>query len=205
MLIQIHPDNPEERKIAQVVKTLKSGGVIIYPTDAVYCIGCDLSNGKALEKVARIKNVKPEKANFSLICSDLSNLSKYTKPLSTSTFRLMRNVLPGPFTFILNASSEVPKYFHGAKKRTVGIRVPNNSITQRIVEALGGPLVSTSVHDDDDILEYTTDPELIHERYENLVDLVIDGGIGNLDPTTVVSCLDDDFEIIRQGLGELPI
>lgn len=204
MLINIHPDNPDPRKIAQVVKTLQAGGVIIYPTDAVYCIGCDLSNAKALEKVARIKKVKLEKANFSLICSDLSNLSKYTKPLSSSTFRLMRSVLPGPFTFILNASTVVPKYFHG-KKKTVGIRVPNNVITQTIVETLGGPLVSTSVHDDDEILEYTTDPELIHERYENLVDIVIDGGIGNLDPTTVVNCTDDDFEIIRQGLGELPI
>ncbi len=203
MIVQIHPDNPDSRKIAQVIKVLQQGGVIIYPTDAVYCIGCDLSNPKALEKVARIKKVKLEKANFSLICADLSNLSRYTKPLSSSTFRLMKSVLPGPFTFILNASSEVPKYFHG-KKKTVGIRVPNNNITKELVEALGNPLVSTSVHDDDEILEYTTDPELIHERYENQVDLVIDGGLGNLDPTTVVSCVDDDIEIIRQGLGELP-
>ncbi len=202
MLVTIYPENPDERKIKQVVDCLKNGGVIIYPTDAVYCIGCDLNNQKAVERVAKIKGVKLEKANFSLVCADLSNLSLYTKPISSVVFRLMRQVLPGPFTFILNASNEVPRIFQ-SKKKTVGIRVPDNAIMQALIKELGNPIISTSVHDDDEIVEYTTDPELIHERYENLVDLVIDGGHGNIEATTIVDCTTGEVEIVRQGLGLL--
>jgi len=204
MILNIHPDNPDPKRIQQVVDVLRKGGVIIYPTDSVYAIGCDLMNIKALEKVARIKNIKLDKANFSVICYDLSHLSEFTKPIDNSVFKLMKKALPGPYTFILNASGQVPKIFQ-SKKKTVGIRVPNNNIPREIVRILGNPIVSTSVHDDDEILEYTTDPELIHEKYNNQVDLVINGGFGNLDASTVFDCTNDTPELVREGIGSLDV
>jgi len=201
-LVQIHPDNPDPKRIQQVVEILKKGGVIIYPTDSVYSIGCDLMNPKALERVARIKDIKLEKANFSIICFDLSHISEYAKHIENPVFKLMKKALPGPYTFILNASSNVPKIFQ-SKKKTIGIRVPDNNIAREIVRALGNPIVSTSVHDDDEIIEYTTDPELIFERYEKMVDLVINGGFGQLNASTVVDCTSGEPEVIREGIGEI--
>ncbi len=203
MLIKVYPENPDEKRIRQIVDCLKNGGVIVYPTDAVYSIGCDLMNHRAVERVAKIKEISLDKANFTLICADLSNLSVFTKPINSSVFRLMKQVLPGPFTFILNASNEVPRIFQ-SKKKTVGIRVPDNAIVKKVVELLGNPIISTSVHDNDEVIEYTTDPELIHERYEDDVDIVIDGGYGNTDATTIIDCTGDEPTIIRQGLGVLP-
>lgn len=202
MFLDIHPDNPNPRNIAKVIDCLKSGGVIIYPTDTVYGLGCDISHHRAVEKVAQIKGISLDKANFSFICSTLSHLSDYTKPLSNSTFKMMKRNLPGPFTFILNANGTVPKIFKN-KKKTVGIRVPDNNICQEIISKLGNPIVSTSIHDEDDIIEYTTDPELIYEKYGHQVDIVINGGFGNNVPSTVIDCTNDDFEVLRQGIGEL--
>lgn len=202
MLLRIYEENPNEKAIQQVVDVLKKGGVIIYPTDTVYGMGCDISNQKAIEKIAKIKGIKTDKANFSFICHDLSHISNYIKPIDTSTFRLLKKALPGPFTFIFNANGNVPKLL-SSNKKTVGIRVPDNNIARAIVEKLGNPILSTSIRDEDDIIEYSTDPELIHEKYENLVDLVIDGGYGDNIASTVVSCLDDEFEILRQGKGDL--
>jgi tRNA threonylcarbamoyl adenosine modification protein (Sua5/YciO/YrdC/YwlC family) len=202
MLIKIHPDNPQESKLDEVIKCLRSGGVIIYPTDTIYAIGCDLTNSKAVERVARIKGIKLEKANFSLVCYDLSHLSKYAKAFSTSTFKSMKKVLPGPYTFILPASSEVPRLFK-SKKKTIGIRVPDNDLARELVLRMGHPIIATSVRDDDEILEYTTDPSLIHDRYENQVDMVIDAGYGNNIPSTVVDCTTDEMEIIREGSGDV--
>ena len=202
MLIKIYPDNTNDKHINQVVDVLQKGGVIIYPTDTVYGIGCDISNQKAVERVARIKGVKLEKANFSFICHDLSHLSDFTKNISNDTFKLMKRNLPGAFTFILNANSNVPKLFKN-KKKTVGIRIPDNDIIREIVRKLGNPILTTSIKDDDEIVEYTTDPELIHENYKDKVDLVVDGGYGNNEPSTIVDCTSDDAEIIREGLGEL--
>jgi tRNA threonylcarbamoyl adenosine modification protein (Sua5/YciO/YrdC/YwlC family) len=200
MLIKIFPENPNERQIRTAVDTLAKGGLIIYPTDTVYAIGCDILNPKALERMARIKGVKVEKANFSLICHDLSQLSDYSKPITNHVFKLMKRVLPGPYTFILNANSNVPKIFQSSKK-TIGIRIPDNSIALEIVRELGHPIASTSIHDDDEIIEYTTDPELIHEKYETLVDLVIDGGYGGNEASTVVDCITDEPVVIREGKG----
>ena len=202
MLVRLFNENPNHKEILRVVEVLRQGGVIIYPTDTVYGMGCDITNNKAVEQVARWKGIKIEKANFSFICHDLSHLSDYTKPIANSTFKLMKKNLPGPFTFILEANNNVPKYFKG-KKKTVGIRVPDNNIIRAIVEELGNPILSTSIHDEDEILEYTTDPELIHEKYENIVDLVIDGGYGELLPSTIVDCSGNEIEIIREGKGKL--
>jgi tRNA threonylcarbamoyl adenosine modification protein (Sua5/YciO/YrdC/YwlC family) len=186
-----------------VVECLRNGGVVIYPTDTVYGIGCDIYKQKAVERICRIKNIDCEKAHFSFVCYDLSHLSDYTKPIDTVTYRLLRKALPGPFTFILEANSEVPKLFR-SKKKTVGIRVPDNNICREIVKELGNPLMSTSVRDDDDgFLEYLTDPEQIHERYKDIVDMVVAGGFGNLYPSTVVDCTEGKPEIIRQGQGVL--
>jgi tRNA threonylcarbamoyl adenosine modification protein (Sua5/YciO/YrdC/YwlC family) len=204
MLLPIHPTHPEPRKIAQVVECLKKGGIIVYPTDTVYSMGCDMLNSKALERLALIKQIKLEKANFSLICHDLSHLTEYSKQLSNPVFKLMRNSLPGPYTFILEASKAIPKIFSD-KKKTVGIRVPDNTIARSIVQALGNPIVSTSVHDDDAIIDYTTDPELIAEKWGNRVDLVIDGGMGGLEPSTIISCVNDEIEVLRQGKGSIAI
>ncbi|MFN5294008.1 MAG: L-threonylcarbamoyladenylate synthase, partial [Flavobacteriales bacterium] len=183
---------------------LKKGGIIVYPTDTVYSMGCDMLNSKALERLALIKQIKLEKANFSLICHDLSHLTEYSKQLSNPVFKLMRNSLPGPYTFILEASKAIPKIFSD-KKKTVGIRVPDNTIARSIVQALGNPIVSTSVHDDDAIIDYTTDPELIAEKWGNRVDLVIDGGMGGLEPSTIISCVNDEIEVLRQGKGSIAI
>ncbi len=200
MLLKIYPENPNQKDIRQVVDVLKNGGVIIYPTDTVYGLGCDITNAKAVEKIARYKNVKVEKSNFSFICSDLSHLSGFSKPVSNQTFKLLKYYLPGPFTFILNANSNVPKYFKG-KKKTVGVRIPDNQIIIDIVRALGNPIMSTSIHDEDEIIEYSTDPELIHEKFQDIVDLVIDGGFGDNIPSTIVDCTEETPVIIRQGKG----
>ncbi|TDO05616.1 L-threonylcarbamoyladenylate synthase [Sunxiuqinia elliptica] len=202
MLIKLYEENPSQREIEKVLEVLRNGGIIIYPTDTVYGIGCDITNARAVEKVAQYKNVKIEKSNMSFICSDLSHLSDYAKPISNSLFKLLKRNLPGPFTFILEANSNVPKYFKG-KKKTVGIRVPDNNIVREIVRQLGNPILSTSVYDEDEVLEYTTDPELIHEKFENFADLVIDGGFGDNIPSTVIDCTSDIPEITRQGKGEL--
>lgn len=202
MIVKIYPENPNSKAIEQVVEVLKKGGLIIYPTDTIYGLGCDITNQKAIEKICRIRGIKPEKANFSFICSDLSHISDYVKPIDTTVFRLLKKALPGPFTFIFNASGNVPKLL-SSNKKTVGIRVPDNAIAREIVKILGNPILSTSIKDDDELLEYSTDPELIHEKYEDLVDLVIDGGYGDNEASTVVDCTSGDFEIIRQGKGIL--
>ncbi len=203
MLIPIHPDNPGVRQVQQVVDILRKGGVIIYPTDTVYGLGCDIYNSKAVERIARIKGVKKvEKAHLSFICSDLSDTSNYTRHLSNATFKLMKRNLPGPFTFILPANNNLPSIFKN-KKKTVGIRIPNHNIPLAIVKELGNAILTTSIHDTDTIIDYTTDPELIHENFEKIVDAVIDGGFGNNIPSTIVDCTAGDIEIIRQGLGEL--
>lgn len=202
MLLRIHPENPQEKLIKQVAECLLDGGIIIYPTDTVYGIGCDIFKHKAVEKIARLRDVNIKKHNFSFICSDLSHLSDFTKPMDRSTYKLMKKALPGPFTFILEANNTIPKLFKNNKK-TVGIRVPEHHIPRGIVQTLGNPILTTSIHDDDSIIEYSTDPELIYEKYKNQVDIVIDGGYGNLVPSTIVDCSHGEIEIIRQGLGDL--
>ncbi|WP_293743098.1 L-threonylcarbamoyladenylate synthase [uncultured Pedobacter sp.] len=202
MLIKIYPENPNERAIEQVVEVLKKGGLIIYPTDTIYGLGCDITNPKAIEKICRIRGIKPEKANFSFICHDLKHIADYIKPIDNTTFRVLKKALPGPFTFIFNANNNVPKLL-SSNKKTVGIRVPDNNIARCIVKELGNPILSTSIKDDDDVIEYSTDPELIHEKYENLVDLVIDGGYGDNEASTVIDCTTGEFEIIREGKGNI--
>ncbi len=198
VFIRMHPENPEERHIRRIAEDLKNGAVIIYPTDTVYGMGCDITKHKAVEKIAQLKGVKVDKANFSFICYDLSHLSDYTKPLNNSIFKLMKRNLPGPFTFILEANSNVPKILK-ANRKTIGIRVPDNNIIREIVKALGNPILTTSLKADDEILEYTTDPELIYEDYKNLVDIVIDGGYGGNIASTIVDCTKNEMEIIRKG------
>jgi tRNA threonylcarbamoyl adenosine modification protein (Sua5/YciO/YrdC/YwlC family) len=202
MLIKIYPENPNPKAIEQAVEVLKKGGVIIYPTDTVYGMGCDITNQKAIERICKLRGIKPEKANFSFICSDLRHISDYIKPIDTTVFRVLKKALPGPFTFIFNANNNVPKLL-SSNKKTVGIRVPDNAIAREIVLQLGNPILSTSIHDDDEVIEYSTDPELIHEKYEDKVDLIVDGGYGDNEPSTVVDCTSGDFEIIRQGKGDL--
>ena len=187
MLIELRPHSIDQRKVNDLIKILKNGGVVVFPTDSVYCFGCDLMNKKGLEKMAQLKGLKLNKANFSLICHDFSSLSDYTKPFDRMIFKAMNRALPGPFTFILTASNQVPKLFDSNKKE-IGIRIPNNEITIEIVKQLGNPIAVTSVHDEDDIIEYTTDPYEIFERFEKKVDAVIDGGISSLEPTTIVDC-----------------
>lgn len=202
MFLQIHPDNPNPRLIKKVIDCLNSGGIIIYPTDTVYGLGCDIYNKKAVERIAQVKGIKKEKANFSFICSDLSHISDFTRPISNETYKLMRKHLPGPFTFILDANNKVPKLFQ-SKKKTVGIRIPDNNIIRTIVEEFGHPIMSTSVYDEDEIIEYTTDPELIYEKYQNIADIVIDGGYGDNEASTIVDCTQNETLIIRQGKGIL--
>lgn len=199
-LIKIHPDNPEQRKLEEVVEVLRDGGLVIYPTDTVYGLGCDIFKPKAIERIARIKGVRPEKANFSFICYDMSHLSEYAK-VSTQTYKIMKKALPGPFTFILPATSAVPKLLNNNKK-TIGIRIPDHQIPRLLVDLLGNPIITSSIHDEDHIIEYSTDPELIYERYANLVDVVIDGGYGNVVASTIVDAVDDVFEVVREGLGD---
>ncbi len=201
--IKIYTDKPNEAAIAKVVKVLKEGGLVIYPTDTVYGLGCDITNTKALERIAKIKGIKLDKANFSFICHDLSNISDYVKQIDTSTFKLLKRALPGPYTFILPGNNNLPKEFK--KKTTVGIRVPDNAIALEIVRQLGNPIVSTSIRDEDDVIEYTTDPELIFEKWQNLVDMVIDGGYGDNIGSTIVDLSGDEPVIIRAGKGSIDI
>ena len=201
MLIKIYPNNPNEKQLAEVVACLRNGGIIIYPTDTVYGLGCDIYPAKTIEKLCKIRNINPEKANLSFICADLSHLSDFVKPIDNAVFRVLKHALPGPFTFILNANNKVPKLMHSNKK-TVGIRVPDNDIARSIVKLLGNPIVSTSIHDDDEVVEYSTDPELIYEKYKDLVDMVIDGGYGELQASTVVDYTSDEPVIVRQGKGD---
>jgi tRNA threonylcarbamoyl adenosine modification protein (Sua5/YciO/YrdC/YwlC family) len=201
--IRIYEENPNPREIEKVIKTLRAGGLIIYPTDTVYGLGCDITNMKALERVARIKGVKLKKSNFSFICHDLSNLSDYVKQIDTSVFKILKRALPGPYTFILPGAKTLPVPFKN--KKTVGIRVPDNNIAQEIVRQLGNPIISTSIRDEDEILEYTTDPELILEKWDHLVDLVIDAGYGDNEPSTVIDLSGEEPIIVREGKGSLEI
>lgn len=200
MLLRIHPETPSQRQINIVVECLKDGGIVICPTDTVYGLGCDIFKSKAIERIARIKGIKPEKANFSFLCHDLGQLSEFAKPIENNLFKLMRRLLPGPYTFILEANNTVPKYIQ-TKKKTVGIRIPDNKIPVEIVRILGHPIMSTSIHDEDELIEYTTDPELIYEKYKDLVDIVIDGGFGGNLASTVIDCTSDEIQIVREGLG----
>jgi len=198
--IKIYPENPNEAAIAKVVKVLKEGGLVIYPTDTVYGLGCDITNTKALERIAKIKGIKLEKANFSFICHDLSNISDYIRQIDTTTFKILKRTLPGPYTFILPGNNNLPKEFK--KKKTVGIRVPNNAIVLEIVKLLGNPIVSTSIYDEDEVLEYSTDPELIFEKWQNKVDLIIDGGYGDNQPSTIIDLSEGEPVVIREGKGD---
>jgi Sua5/YciO/YrdC/YwlC family protein len=200
MLIKLYEDNPNARVIRKIANVLREGGMIIYPTDTVYAIGCDIFHARAVEKICRLKNEDPRKANLSFVCPDLSQMSEYAK-VDNPTFKLLKRNLPGPFTFILKGSNRLPRHFK--EKSTVGIRVPDNGIVQALVIELGNPLMSMSLHDSADQIEYTTDPELIDERYGNRVDMVIDGGIGGIVPSTIVDCTQDEIQIIRQGKGNL--
>ena len=202
-LIKIYEENPNPNEIEKIVKILKKGGLVIYPTDTVYGLGCDISNTKALAKIAKIKGVKLEKANLSFICNDLSHLSDYVRQIQSSTFKILKRALPGPYTLILPGNNNLPKAFK--KKKTLGIRVPDNNITRAIVKALGNPIVSTSIHDEDELLEYTTDPELIFEKWSNLVDIVIDSGYGDNIASTVIDLTTDIPEVIREGKGSINI
>jgi len=201
--IKIYPENPNPKAIQKIVNVLKKGGLIIYPTDTVYGLGCDITNTKALERIAKIKGVKLEKSNFSFVCEDLSNLSDYVKQIDSTTFKILKRALPGAYTFILPGSKQLPNPFK--KRKTVGIRVPDNSIALALVSALGNPIVSTSIRDDDDIIEYTTDPELILEKWNNLVDIVIDGGYGGNEASTIIDLSVEPPEIMREGKGSLEI
>lgn len=202
-IIKIYEDKPSEAAIKKVVEVLKDGGLVIYPTDTVYGLGCDITNSRALEKLAKIKGIKLEKANFSFVCSSLSNLSDYIKQIDTSTFKILKRALPGPYTFILPGNNDLPKEFR--KKKTVGIRVPANNIALQIVEMLGNPIVSTSIHDEDEVIEYSTDPELIFEKWNNKVDLVIDGGYGDNVASTIIDLTGYEPEVVREGKGSLDI
>ena len=200
--IKIYNENPNPKEIAKVVKVLQSGGLVIYPTDTIYGLGCDITKTKSLEKIAQIKGVQLEKANLSFICNDLSHLSDYVKQLDSATFKILKRALPGPYTFILPGSNNLPKVFK--KKKTVGIRIPDNNIIRTLVAELGNPIVSTSIRDEDDVLEYTTDPELIFEKWQGLVDVVIDGGYGDNEPSTVIDLTEEPI-VIREGKGSLDI
>ncbi len=202
-LIRIYEENPNPKDIRKVVDVLRKGGVIIYPTDTVYGLGCDITNTQALERIAQLKNVKLDKANFSFICENLSNLSDYVKQIDTQTFKILKRCLPGPYTFILPGNNNLPSVFK--KKKTVGIRVPNNNICKAIVSQLGNPIVSTSIRDEDEVIEYTTDPELILEKWDKLVDIVIDGGYGDNIPSTVIDLTSNSPEVVRQGKGSIEI
>lgn len=204
MLLQIHPDNPNPREISKVISALENDGLVVYPTDTVYGLCWDINSPKAFDKIVRMKGKNALKENFSLICSDISQVSEFTAHINNATFKLLKRNLPGPFTFILNANNNVPK-FYKTKKKTVGIRIPKNKIALEIVNKLGHPIMTSSLHDEDEILDYMTDPDLIFEKYDKLVDYVIDGGYGHNVASTVVDCTGEEFEIIRQGIGELEL
>lgn len=199
--LKIYDNSPDPRLIDRAVEILRRGGIIIYPTDTVYGLGCDITKTRALEKVARLKNVKLDKANFSFICYDLSNLSEYVKQIDTPVYKILKRALPGPFTFVLKGSNNLPKAFK--KKKTVGIRIPDNNIIRAIIKQLGNPIMSTSIYDEDDVIEYTTDPELIYEKWKGKVDLVIDGGYGGNIASTIVDLSDNEITIVREGKGEI--
>ncbi len=201
--IKIYNDNPNPKEIEKVVKVLQNGGLIIYPTDTVYGLGCDITNNKAMEKVARIKGIKLEKANFSFVCNDLSHLSDYVKQIDTPVYKILKRALPGAYTFILPGNTNLPKAFK--KKKTVGIRVPDNSIARTIVQQLGNPIVSTSIHDEDEVIEYTTDPELIFEKWQNIVDVVVDGGYGDNHASTIIDLTKEEPEVLREGKGSIDV
>lgn len=202
MLIEINSDNPNPRHIRQIVNILESGGIIIYPTDTVYGVGCDIFHPKAVERICRLRKIDPAKARLSFICKDIKQISEYSHQIDNEIFRLMKHNLPGPFTFVLRSNNQVPKLFKN-KKRTIGVRIPDNAIVQAIVEALGRPILTASLKSDDEILEYFTDPYDIHEDFDHLVDAVIDGGVGGNVPSTVVNCTDFPPQILREGAGEL--
>ncbi|WP_329806530.1 L-threonylcarbamoyladenylate synthase [Flavobacterium facile] len=201
--LKIYEDKPSEAAIKKVVEVLRNGGLVIYPTDTVYGLGCDITNSRALEKLAKIKGVKLEKANFSFVCSDLSNISDYVKQIDTATFKILKRALPGAYTFILPGNNDLPKDFR--KKKTVGIRVPDNNIAIQIVEMLGNPIVSTSIHDEDEVIEYSTDPELIFEKWQNQVDLVIDGGYGENIASTIIDLTGHEPIVVREGKGDVNV
>lgn len=200
--IKLYAENTDRKKVEHIVEVLKRGGVIIYPTDTIYGIGCDLFNRKAIDKVCRIKGIKPKNLNLSFICYDLSHISEYVKRIDTPTFKVLKKALPGPFTFILESNSNVPKILN-TNKKTVGIRIPDHNIPRMIVDILGNPIVTSSIKDDDKIIEYTTDPEVIYEEFKHQVDIVIDGGYGGNIPSTVIDCTQDEFVILREGLGDI--
>ena len=202
-LIKLFEENPNPKQIEKIGDVLRSGGLIIYPTDTVYGLGCDITNSKALQRIARIKGIKLEKANWSFVCADLSNLSDFVRQIDTATFKILKRALPGPYTFVLPGNNNLPKDFK--KRKTVGIRIPDNNIITSLVRTLGNPIVSTSIHDEDDVLEYTTDPELIFEKWQNLVDIVIDGGYGDNVASTVIDLSEGEPKVIREGKGELDI
>lgn len=202
MLLEIHPDNPDNRKIQQAVKVLEKGGVIIYPTDTVYGIGCDIFNKKAVDKICKLRKLDPVKARLSFICKDIAQVAEYAQQIDNETFRFVKKNTPGPFTFVLNSNNDVPKMFKN-RKRTIGVRIPDNKIVLALVEALGRPILTTSLKNDDEILEYFTDPIDIFDDFKNQVNVVIDGGIGGNVASTVVDCTGSDFEILREGAGEL--
>jgi tRNA threonylcarbamoyl adenosine modification protein (Sua5/YciO/YrdC/YwlC family) len=204
MLIKIFSENPNHRKIRQVVDILEDGGIIIYPTDTVYAIGCDIRAVKSIERIARLKGMNPDNPDMSLIFHDMSQLSEYTLIRDNSLFKLLKRNLPGPFTFIVQANSQIPRMFKNRKK-TVGIRIPDSNIILEIVKELGRPVITTSVHDPDEVIEYTTDPELIYEKYKGFADVVIDGGYGHNEASTVVDCTGSEFVVLRQGLGNLEL
>lgn len=200
--LKVYPENPDPKRIQKIVEVLRHGGVIIYPTDTVYGLGCDIHNQKAVERICQIKGINPKKHNFSFICYDLSNISEYTRALDTAVFKMMKKALPGPYTFILEGNNLVPKILN-SKKKTIGIRIPDHSIPRLLVKELGHPILTTSIRDEDDVIEYSTDPELIYEKYRDLVDIVIDGGYGNNVASTILDCTGEEIEIVRQGLGNV--
>ena len=201
-LLKVHPVNPEKRKIARAVEVVRNGGIVIYPTDTIYGVGCDLMNRKAVERLCRILDIKPQKLDLSFICNDLSHISEYAKKIETPVFKVLKRCLPGPYTFILESSSRVPRILD-INKKTVGIRIPDHNIPRELVKELGNPLITSSIKDDDIILEYTTNPEEIYEDFKNKVDLVIDGGAGGNVPSSVIDCTGEGFVVIRKGLGDV--
>ena len=202
MLLKVHPESPSQRQILKACEVLQKGGVIVYPTDTVYALGCDIFNNKAVDRIARMKGIRTKDADFSFIFCDLSQLSDYTRLISNSVYKMMKAYLPGPYTFILPARNNIPRIFH-SRKKTVGIRIPENNIPLEIVRELGHPIMTTSIHDDDELIEYTTDPELIWDKYKDQVDAVIDGGYGLNEPSTVIDCTNAEPVLVRQGIGEV--
>lgn len=204
MVIEFDSERPNTYKLKEVADALKKGAVIIFPTDSVYALGCDLYNNKAIERICQIKGIKTNKSQFSFICSDLSNVSEFSKQLENNVFKMMKKSLPGPYTYIVDANSKVPKIIQ-AKKKTVGVRIPNHPVPTFLVEQLGNPIITTSIKSDDEIMEYLTDPEDIIAKYGHLVDFIIDSGFSENEGSTVINCTNGDVEIVREGLGDTSI